>query len=534
MSNVKKRLWGLLLMVSLILILANYMSVVDFVSRRSYLTFEDNELTEMFLEAEFIAGEELVLEYEWEHLIEHYSYYKKGELHKGVLSDGRAVIVVSKSYMGDFETDRPIRGLFDDIPEEVAYLTDELGVEPYVFYCFENFLSRTRTEFLEPSLLAFFVGLAGVFVWLGILLARWFPDLFPALFKRAERKEKGVRDSNFELLRILCMIMIIMQHFGFWGEFEAIGEPTVNAVILQCIVNAGKIGVNCFMMITGYYCIFGSFKASKITKLVAKVWFYTWGIGIILFSSGVGIRSVENLVKTVFPVCSGAFWFITIYLIVYVLSPYINQAVLNIDKEKFKALLVFLFVIWSIIPSIVKPGWECSNIGWLIFMYLLGAYFRRFPEVFAECRVKPLLIFAGVYALLNYLTLWWNSKVEAVVYNQVLAQKHTVLIVICSAALFVLFKNINIGQRKIVNKIASATFGVYLIHENPVLNDLLWTKWLNVNMYFESENFGWYALGVIMLVYVVCTVVDMVLMEICRIIFKGIDYVRIMNYNKNR
>lgn len=329
-----------------------------------------------------------------------------------------------------------------------------------------------------------------------------------------ERTGTSNRDSNFELLRILCMIMIIMHHLGIWGDFDVSGGITGNTMILQCLVNTGKIGVNCFMMITGYYCAFSTFKPSKIIKLVTQVWFYTWTIGIILFSTGLGIRSVENIQKSVFPICSGTFWFITIYLIVYVLSPYINQIIDNIDKQKYKTLLTFLFIIWSVFPSVVRPGWEFSNTGWLIFMYLLGAYFKKFPETFANCKLKPLWVFMGTYMALMYLTFLWNKSAKTVVYHQVLAQKHTVPIVICSVALFVLFKNIDIGQRKVINKIAASTFAVYLIHENPVLNDLLWTEWFKVNTYLGNGNFIWYALGTVLLIYVSCTVIDMALQQV--------------------
>ena len=109
-----------------------------------------------------------------------------------------------------------------------------------------------------------------------------------------------------------------------------------------------------------------------------------------------------------------------------------------------------------------------------------------------------------------YLTFLWDDKVEMKVYHQSLAQKHTVFIVICSVALFVLFKNIHLGHRKIINQIAASTFGVYLIHENPVLKDLLWTDWLKVNCYFGRPYFGLYAIGAILLVYIMCTMIDMV------------------------
>lgn len=509
-ENFKRRLWCISIFISFILILCNYRSIIEFISYRSYETFSEEELTGMFLRAEFDEGYELSIdEEEFMALIQKFTAFKKGDVHKAILSDGRAVLVVSKHYMGDFSINEPIRGIFSEIPEECTYFVHEYQVEPYVFFSFENYLSRYGTEFIRPNLVAFLAGILGVFICICIRLSWIFPSLFPSLFKKELSSKKVERDSNFELLRILSMIMIIMQHYGFWGEFDISGEITTNTMILQCIVNAGKIGVNCFIMITGYYCAFSTFKPSKITKLIARVWFYTWGIAIILFSTGIGVRSIENIVESVFPICSGAFWFVTIYLIVYALTPYINQVIKNVEKEKYEILLAFLFIIWSVIPSVIKPGWEFSNTGWMIFMYLLGGYLRKYPEVWADCRIKPLMYFIGSYAVLMFLTYVWDDKVERVVYHQMLAQKHTVPIVICSVALFVLFKNINIGHKKIINRISASTFGVYLIHENPVLKELLWTKWLNANTYFTSEYFGLYAIGAILLVYVLCTIIDM-------------------------
>lgn len=509
MFHFKKRIWVIAFFVSLMLIWINYAAIIEFMSHRSYTTFSEEELTTIFLTAEFVAGEEIQLEKELPILTENISILAHGDVHRAELSDGRKVLAISKCNMGYFEINKPLRGRFVMLSDEVSYLAKEYDVEPYVFYCFEKYLSEKRT-----FLVMYFVGIAAAFLCICGLLSKLFPELFPALFKREEQNGVGIRDSNFELLRIICMVMIIMHHLGIWGEFDIAEEITLNTMILQWIVSGGKIGVNCFMMITGYYCVFSTFKPSKITKLVAQVWFYTWTIAICLFSTGVGIRSIENVQKSVFPICSGTFWFITVYLIVYVLSPYINQAIRDIEQKKYKILLVFLFVIWSVIPSIVKPGWEFSNTGWMVYMYLIGAYFRRFPAVWDNSKVKLALCFVGTYIILMCSIFVWNKRVGVIVYNQTLAQKHTIPIVICSVALFVFFKNINIGQRRIVNKIAASTFSVYLIHENPVLNDLLWTEWFKVNTYFRNEYFGWYALGAVLTVYVICTMIDIFLCKL--------------------
>ncbi len=507
MNNIKKLLLIVAFIIFYLLFEVNYMAANIFVSQRSYETFAEDELAGPFLTVEFVATEELRMDEEVAVLTEAKPILNYGRIARAELSDGRHVLVIFKPFLGDLKINTPIRGCFAEIPQEVAYLTKECDVEPYVFYCFENHLVRTEKK---CSMVQLLVGIAGMFVCGGVLLAHYFPKLFPALFRVEERSRTVARDSNFELLRIVCMIMIIMQHFGFWGDFDVSGSITTNTIVLQAIVNAGKIGVNCFMMITGYYSAFGTFRASKITKLVARVWFYTWTIALVLFRTGLGIRSWDNLIGSALPISSGTFWFVTIYLIVYILSPYINQVIQNIDREKYIALLAFLFVIWSVVPSFVKPGWEFTNTGWLIFMYLLGAFFKKYPNVWENCKTQPLLFYVGAYVVLMGLTYLQDVRGEMIVYQQIVAQKHTVPIVICSVALFVFFKNIHIGQNKVINKIAASTFGVYLIHENPVLNDLLWTDWLKVNTYYADKSFVWYALGAILLVYVVCTMIDMV------------------------
>lgn len=511
----KKRIWVIGFILSVMMIWLEFNAIVEYISHRDYRTCTSEDLTEAYVTVEFLEGENCNLEEEWQNLTKDFRYYRSGEIHRAVLSDGRKVLVISTPYLGDFQINTPIRGIFDEIPSEVSYLLSEYQIEPYIFFCFEKFLLRRNYH-----LIILLVGVMGAFICICGFLSNIFPDLFPALFKKDEKKERSARDSNFELLRILCMIMIIMQHFAFWGEFDIEGEITGNTIVLQSIVNAGKIGVNCFVMITGYYGAVSTFRASKITKLIAQVWFYTWGISAILFTTGIGIRSVENVQKTIFPICSGTFWFVTIYLIMYILSPYLNEMIQNIEQQKFKTLLIFLFIIWSVFPSFVKPGWEYTNTGWFIFMYLLGAYLRKYPTVWCGCTKKASLVFVSMYVVLMCLTYVWDKRVGMVVYHQALAQKHTIPIVICSVALFVAFKNINIGHRKVINSIAASTFGVYLIHENPVLNDLLWTDWLKVNTYFERAGFIWHALGMVLFVYVSCTMIDMARkkgIDICKI-----------------
>lgn len=213
------------------------------------------------------------------------------------------------------------------------------------------------------SYIVFSIGVAGIVFSILIFLLKKF-NLNPKEVLLSKKRDGGFfaakRDSNFELLRILCIIMVIMQHFGYWGDFFIEGESVSgNTIILQTIVNVGKIGVNCFMLITGYYMVKSAFKISKVFKLAATVWFYSWGFGFIFLLWNYKLFDIESFAKTVLPVLFGQYWFITIYLIVYILSPFLNAAAQNIDKSTYKGLLIFYVYDMVGDSDGCDPGMEC-------------------------------------------------------------------------------------------------------------------------------------------------------------------------------
>ncbi|WP_189244288.1 acyltransferase family protein [Streptococcus macedonicus] len=77
------------------------------------------------------------------------------------------------------------------------------------------------------------------------------------------------RNSNIELLRIISMLLIVSHHFSVHGSFESLDSITMfNKVWLQFIQLGGKIGVNIFVIISGYFLIQSSKnKLSKVLKL---------------------------------------------------------------------------------------------------------------------------------------------------------------------------------------------------------------------------------------------------------------------------
>lgn len=79
------------------------------------------------------------------------------------------------------------------------------------------------------------------------------------------------RSSNLELLRILAIIMIIAHHYSVHGGWDIPNELSYNRIIVQFLSLGGKLGVNCFVLITGYFMINSKFNINKFAKIVGQV-----------------------------------------------------------------------------------------------------------------------------------------------------------------------------------------------------------------------------------------------------------------------
>ena len=83
------------------------------------------------------------------------------------------------------------------------------------------------------------------------------------------------RNSNIELLRLVAMAFITVHHFAIWGYFIGNEVHTVqpNTVWLQFLEIFGKIGVDLFILITGYFAINPRPTFQKVWQLTNTVRF---------------------------------------------------------------------------------------------------------------------------------------------------------------------------------------------------------------------------------------------------------------------
>lgn len=113
-------------------------------------------------------------------------------------------------------------------------------------------------------------------------------------------KDKQLRDSNYELLRIISMIFIITWHVIQHGQVvehtTGLANMIFNMTMFFVIVH-----VNCFMLITGYYQSKSKFRLNKFISYILQIWFYNIAITSILSITGlIKINFCDYIINTAF------------------------------------------------------------------------------------------------------------------------------------------------------------------------------------------------------------------------------------------
>ena len=321
------------------------------------------------------------------------------------------------------------------------------------------------------------------------------------------------RQSNIELLRILAMLLIVAHHFALHSGFAFPTETvTLNRLWVQLLRMGGKIGVDVFVLISGWFLISApAVRTKKALTLWAQIFFYSVAIYAVLALAGLVPISTKDAVKRLAPIATEQWWFATAYLLLCLFAPYLNALLHSLTRRAYRGLLALTLTLWCVIPTLTTLEIAWSDLLWFFTLYALAGYLKRF-SVAESVSAKKLLGAAALTALATYLT-----AVAADIVGMKVAlvgekahfffRDMTSLPVVAIAALLLLgFSKLDLGSRKWLNILASATFGVYLIHDDAFVRPLLWQHTAD---YAETPLLVPYSLFVIAAVYFGCTAVEL-------------------------
>ena len=289
--------------------------------------------------------------------------------------------------------------------------------------------------------------------------------------------EKKVRDSNFELLRIIAIFGIILHHLvikgadtcGYVDSYNYSRDGIIGLIINSMVVG----GVNCFILITGW------FGVNRLYKGFLKVFLETCLFGLISYFL-VCVLSSEafSIPHLLDSLDFRNNWFVVSYMMLLLVTPMIERSLLGIKYQDFRNW-IFLLTVFNLVFVLLFNRMNNHGYNALQFIYLY--YIARFLRCGLESKRKWVLwlkqysvwiyMLSVILLFGGYLFFYGIYKAPQSIkwfgYNQP-------LVILLAISLFLSIERVNF-KSKFVNTLATGVFGIFVLHTTtymiPLRND---------------------------------------------------------------
>lgn len=327
---------------------------------------------------------------------------------------------------------------------------------------------------------------------------------------------KSVRSSNLELFRIVLMLAIVAHHYtvnsGLFTELN--NAPFADKSLFYYLFGMwGKTGINCFVLITGYFMCKKDITLVKFLRLLLEVEFYNILFYLVFVFTGYSDFSAKHFFFAIFPIGSVRRGFVSCFLLFYLCIPFLNILIKNITLRQHRYLILLCLFIYTFLGMIPLIKVEMNYVSWFCVIYFIASYIRKHEE-FNE---KPMVIRGRYFLAVCVLSML--SVVGCVFLKKIclidvhpywfMSDSYAILAVVTSICAFLYFKGLKIPTNKIINTVASSIFGVLLIHANSDnMRQWLWKDTLNVVEQYYSNYSILLAVLTVLGVFVACTIID--------------------------
>ncbi len=316
--------------------------------------------------------------------------------------------------------------------------------------------------------------------------------------------ENKVRNSNIELLRILCMFFIIMHH-SFYHSYLNTNLTGINYYLLYGLQFLGKMSNNIFVLITGYYMVDKQINKKSIKKTIFKTLFYSYMILIIYILITHNI-DFNIILSSLVPLSFNNNWFVISYVLLYISIPIINILISNLSQKQYEKTLIILVVILSVFPTIKLLQNAFSTYIWFICLYMIGAYIKKYKFNLKYKKENNILLLISFLFFYIFVTVTNIFKLELGNMGEV----NSFIMLIMATSIFVFFINKKEWNNKGINYISSSVLGIYLIHDNFIIRQHMW-GFFKIEKYLSYPYFFVYEIGIILFVFCSCLIIDKVL-----------------------
>jgi surface polysaccharide O-acyltransferase-like enzyme len=325
--------------------------------------------------------------------------------------------------------------------------------------------------------------------------------------------EKSARNSSFEIMRLLAMFMIVYEHC--MGAISLHTNDVLSAIDnLSWLCEAFTIcSVNLFFLLTGYFASSKSFKVGKTAYVWGKTIFYSLVIYLLAVAVGADSFTVKKAVSYACPIFTRKYWFMQVYIVLIILSPYIMTSVEQLTMKKHLTLVCILLVFFSLHQTFIPVSRTLDytqgyGIIWAVVLLIVGNFLNKWGGAFIK--KIPAAVFLAGYVFIALCMFASNVAIikfdiaQGVTSRNNFYQYNSISTLAESLCLFCFFAKLSMGgwSSRIVNRISASALAVYLIAGHPLLLGSIWSKIFHMEKYLGNLPV-YFAMAVVLSVVVV-------------------------------
>ena len=320
------------------------------------------------------------------------------------------------------------------------------------------------------------------------------------------------------------MLLIIAHHFVVNSGVKDLYDhtnPTVSQYFLQVWGMWGKTGINCFILISGYFLCKGRLTWQRYVKLLAEIYFYSLAITAIFVITGYETLTPVTAIKhMLWPLADVGRNFVSSFLCFYAFVPIYNKLIAAMP-EKTNRIFVLGLLFYATICGTFLDARTFFEPLWYVILYFVAAYIRLYPNKYTESlKVSSVLLASTIIlAIASVVSLIW---VKAHLFPQLptmtyyfVSNSHKILAFAVGLSAFLFAKNCPRFQSPVINWISAGTFAVLLIHAaSDTMRHWLWQDIVQVpRLYIESFSGSIASLVMIsiitpLIIFAICTTID--------------------------
>jgi len=301
-------------------------------------------------------------------------------------------------------------------------------------------------------------------------------------------KTRKIRNPGIDLVRILSMYAIIFHHILYHAELFN-KYPKYKKLIL--LNTACFWHVSSFILLSGYV----GYKSNKISNLLylwLDVLFYSLGITYYVGKYVSNINAEKITFEDYLPVHFEKYWYFTKYFGMYFFLPLINKGIASLTQSELRNIFICLILVYVVLKDSINPKIDIYTMNngysvlWFQIYYITGAYLGKYKNEYkgtkkiAFCIIYLFVFYYSTFLCFNISNYsldnsrgYLKTKIIIILKRLFVLRISSLPMILQSISIVLLFTQIKYNQyfAKITTFLGPFTFGIYLIHINPIFKN---------------------------------------------------------------